>query len=54
MTYIHGYTGEEQDRLFRQSDFLESYIYNKIDFSNCNHSFKHGHQSKCTPIPAIG
>jgi hypothetical protein len=42
MTYIHGYTGEEQDRLFRQSDFLESYIYNKIDFSNCNHIIEIG------------
>ncbi|MBD2513097.1 class I SAM-dependent methyltransferase [Nostoc muscorum FACHB-395] len=40
--YIHGYTGKEQDRLFRQSAFLESYIYNKIDFSNCNHIIEIG------------
>lgn len=31
--YLHGFTPEEQDRLYRQGRFLESIIYNDIDLS---------------------
>lgn len=34
--YIHTFSKEEQDRLLRQAQFLEPYIYPKIDFSNCH------------------
>ncbi|MDR3608301.1 MAG: methyltransferase domain-containing protein [Oligoflexia bacterium] len=31
--YLHGYTPEEQDRLYRQARFLEKSVYSRIDFS---------------------
>lgn len=34
--YIHTFSKKEQDRLLRQVQFLEPYIYQKIDFSNCH------------------
>ncbi len=37
MTYIHGFSDEEQDRLLSQNDVLAKYIYQNLDFSNCNH-----------------
>lgn len=40
--YIHGFSKNEQDRLIRQSTFLESYIYKNIDFSNCHHIIEIG------------
>ncbi|MCF2149122.1 class I SAM-dependent methyltransferase [Desmonostoc muscorum LEGE 12446] len=40
--YIHGYTKDEQDRLIRQSNFLEPYIYSNVDFSNCHHIIEVG------------
>lgn len=40
--YIHGYTTDEQDRLIRQSNFLEPYIYTDVDFSNCHHIIEVG------------
>jgi ubiquinone/menaquinone biosynthesis C-methylase UbiE len=40
--YIHGYTQDEQDRLIKQSNFLEPYIFTGIDFSNCHHIIELG------------
>lgn len=40
--YIHGYTTDEQDRLIKQSNFLEPYIYSNVDFSNCHHIIEVG------------
>lgn len=31
--YLHGFTAEEQDRLYRQARFLENSVYEKVDFS---------------------
>lgn len=33
--YIHGFTREEQDRLFRQARIHEEIIFSKVDFSDC-------------------
>ncbi|GAB1541200.1 class I SAM-dependent methyltransferase [Scytonema sp. NUACC21] len=40
--YIHGYSANEQDRLIRQSNFLASYIYRYVDFSDCYHIIEVG------------
>ncbi len=40
--YIHGFSYNEQTRLIKQSIFLETYIYNNIDFSNCRHIIEIG------------
>lgn len=37
MTYIHGFSEEEQNRLLSQNDVLAKYIYREQDFSDCNH-----------------
>lgn len=31
--YLHGYTRDEQDRLYRQARFFEPYIYDSLDYS---------------------
>ena len=31
--YLHGFTSEEQDRLYRQAQFLEQSVYENVDFS---------------------
>jgi ubiquinone/menaquinone biosynthesis C-methylase UbiE len=31
--YLHGFTAEEQDRLYRQAQFLENIVYSGIDLS---------------------
>ena len=31
--YVHGFSREEQDRLYRQAKFFEPYIYRNVDFS---------------------
>jgi ubiquinone/menaquinone biosynthesis C-methylase UbiE len=33
--YLHGYSRQEQDRLYRQARFLEPKVYEKVDFSSC-------------------
>jgi len=33
--YIHGFTKEEQDRLFQQARLHESAIFSQLDFSSC-------------------
>ncbi len=33
--YIHGFTSEEQQRLFRQARVHEPIIFSKVDFSHC-------------------
>ncbi|MFB2970087.1 class I SAM-dependent methyltransferase [Aerosakkonema sp. BLCC-F183] len=40
--YIHGFTKTEQERLVRQSRFIEPYIYPTIDFAQCNHILEIG------------
>jgi ubiquinone/menaquinone biosynthesis C-methylase UbiE len=32
--YLHGYSPSEQQRLFSQADFLENYIFEKVDYSD--------------------
>ncbi|MBK8184984.1 MAG: methyltransferase domain-containing protein [Candidatus Competibacteraceae bacterium] len=34
--YIHGFSKQEQDRLLKQGEFVEPYVYEKIDFSHCH------------------
>jgi ubiquinone/menaquinone biosynthesis C-methylase UbiE len=33
--YLHGYTSEEQDRLYRQARFLEPRVFEDIDYKDC-------------------
>ena len=40
--YIHGFSDDEKARLIRQSEFLETYIYKKVDFSHCHHIIEVG------------
>ncbi|MCB0503212.1 MAG: class I SAM-dependent methyltransferase [Bacteroidetes bacterium] len=40
--YLHGYTERERQRLLSQSDFLESMLYQNIDFSKCTHVLEVG------------
>ena len=40
--YIHGFTETEQNRLIRQSQFLESYLHRQIDFSKSNNILEVG------------
>lgn len=35
-SYLHGYSKEEQDRLYEQARFLEDKIYQSVDFSKCS------------------
>lgn len=32
--YLHGFTQNEQDRLYKQAQFLEPYVFEKVDFSS--------------------
>lgn len=34
--YIHGFSKKEQDRLLKQGEFVEPYVYEKIDFNHCH------------------
>ncbi|MFL5814705.1 MAG: class I SAM-dependent methyltransferase [Bdellovibrionia bacterium] len=34
--YLHGYSKEEQDRLYKQARFLEGNVYSSVDFSTQN------------------
>jgi ubiquinone/menaquinone biosynthesis C-methylase UbiE len=34
--YLHGYSSEEQERLFKQARFLEQTVYEHVDFSQQN------------------
>jgi ubiquinone/menaquinone biosynthesis C-methylase UbiE len=40
--YLHGYSPEEQKRLYDQARFLESMVYEKIDFSKQTHILEIG------------
>ena len=40
--YIHTFSKKEQDRLLRQAQFLEPYIYPRIDLANCHHLLEIG------------
>lgn len=42
MSYIHGYSHEEQQRLLTQNDILDKYIYQKIDLSGVKHLLEIG------------
>lgn len=40
--YIHGFTKEEQDRLFKQARIHESIIFSQVDFSGCQNILEVG------------
>jgi ubiquinone/menaquinone biosynthesis C-methylase UbiE len=40
--YLHGFDRQEQDRLYRQAEFMEQAIYRDIDFSDCHHILEIG------------
>ncbi len=40
--YLHGFTENEQNRLYRQAKFLEPYVFEKIDFSHCRNILEVG------------
>lgn len=40
--YLHGYSEDEQERLYRQARFLESSVYQNVDFSNPSHILEVG------------
>ena len=40
--YVHGFSPEEQDRLYRQARFFEKIVYEKVDFSGQNHLLEVG------------
>jgi ubiquinone/menaquinone biosynthesis C-methylase UbiE len=40
--YLHGYSREEQDRLYRQARFLEQEVYEHVDFSRQRHILEVG------------
>ena len=42
MNYLHGYQKEEQERLIEQARFQENLVFDKIDFSKCNHILEIG------------
>lgn len=37
MSYIHGYSEEEQQRLIQQNEVLAPYIYQRLDLTSCRH-----------------
>jgi ubiquinone/menaquinone biosynthesis C-methylase UbiE len=40
--YVHGYSRQEQDRLYRQAKFLEQEVYERVDFSRQSHVLEVG------------
>lgn len=40
--YLHGFDKEEQDRLYRQAEFMEPMIYRDVDFTDCKHILEVG------------
>ena len=40
--YLHGYSHDEQDRLYAQARFLESSVYEGVDFKRQNHILEVG------------
>lgn len=40
--YLHGFTENEQNRLYRQAKFLEPYVFGKVDFSTQRHLLEVG------------
>lgn len=40
--YIHGFSKDEQDRLFKQARFHEDVIFSRIDFSKCKNLLEVG------------
>lgn len=40
--YLHGFDPDEQERLYRQAEFMEQLIYRDIDFSECTHILEVG------------
>ena len=41
-SYIHGFTGDERDRLLRQAISLEPYVFGQVDYSRCRHIIEVG------------
>ncbi len=42
MSYLHGYSKDEQKRLLDQARFLESLVFEKVDFLRCRHILEIG------------
>lgn len=40
--YLHGFDAKEQDRLYRQAEFMEQLVYQNIDFSDAAHILEVG------------
>jgi len=40
--YLHGFTAQEQDRLYRQARFLENIVYSEVDLSHVKHLLEVG------------
>lgn len=40
--YLHGYLGEEQERLLMQAEFLEDLVFEAVDFSQAKHIIEVG------------
>jgi trans-aconitate methyltransferase len=40
--YLHGFDSSEQDRLYRQAEFMEQAVYRDIDFSDRTHILEVG------------
>lgn len=40
--YLHGYSAKEQERLYKQAEFLEPWIYEHVDFSRVTHLLEVG------------
>ena len=40
--YLHGFDSSEQDRLYRQAEFMEQMVYRDIDFSDQTHILEVG------------
>ncbi len=40
--YLHGFDTAEQDRLYRQAEFMEQMVYRDVDFSDRNHILEVG------------
>ncbi len=40
--YLHGFNKEEQERLYRQAEFMEHSVYHDVDLSDCKHILEVG------------
>ena len=40
--YLHGFNPDEQDRLYRQAEFMEQIVFRDVDFADCEHVLEVG------------